>query len=674
MRLLISLVILISTAYCADFTTYIGGANQNPYVTVAVAALATDSARNTYVTGNSAFVTKLDPTGNIVFTASISPSGSYGNAIAVDPAGNVWLGGQTVATNFPLVNALQSSSVYSGTGFLVKMAPDGTVLYSSYFGGALGSSGVNGVATDHSGNVYVTGFTGASDFPTTPGLPASPVSGGSTPVYGLFATKLNSTGQKIIYSTLIAGPANCAFCFPVPSTMGIGIAVDGAGNALVAGDTDTTDLPVKSIGNSEGAFVFKINAAGSELNYFTYLGSGASVGNFDSPDTAAASPIAADASGNAYIAGYTNSPDFPTTAGAYQTAYTAGNNPEGFAMKLNPAGMTVWATFLGGSNASMANAISLDSSDNVWLTGMNGTMFAPGGDFVDQLSADGSALPYSAQFPAGGAGQDIAVDASGVLHVAASGGLISTITPAQPLASRVLSILNAAAGATTGLIAPGEVISLYGLGLGPTTPVGATPENGLFPTSLGGVQVLINGTAIPLLYVSASQINAEIPSPLNGAENGIAVLKVMNNSMALPAFRVAVVNSEFAVFTKAGGSMAVINQDGTVNKLANPAKPGSIVSIWATGFGSSGPPANGAVAAGANNYCSSCQLILSDGKTQITETAQYAGAAPGLIDVLMQINFMIPTLLSDSSGGGWVNFTPPGYTYPIQLGWVEVAQ
>ncbi len=181
------------------------------------------------------------------------------------------------------------------------MAPDGTVLYSSYFGGILGTSGVNGVATDQSGNVYVTGFTDASDFPTTPGLPASPVTASdSAPmIYGVFAAKLNSTGQKILYSTLIAGPPNCEFCAPT-STMGVGIAVDGSGNALVAGDTSTSDLPVTTTGGSgPGAFVFKINAAGNQLVYFTYVGG--SVGNSGTPDTAPASPIAADASGNAYV-------------------------------------------------------------------------------------------------------------------------------------------------------------------------------------------------------------------------------------------------------------------------------------------------------------------------------------------------------------------------------------
>ena len=678
-RCLILFAVLASTARGADFTTYIGPSILNQ--SAGVAAIATDSAGNTYITGSNvldryetgikAFVTKLDPAGNIVFSTSIGPAGSYANAIAVDPTGNVLVGGQSADGNFPLVNPLQSAPV-NGVGFLVKLAPDGTVLYSSYFGGTLGSSGVNGVATDQSGNVYVTGWTEASDFPTTPGLPASPVTGGSAPVSGLFAAKLDPTGQKILYSTVIAGPANCAFCFPVPSTMGIGIAVDASGEAFVSGDTSTSDLPVTAEGIiAPGAFAFKINADGNALAYFTYLGSGASVGNSSTPDTNSASPIVADSSGNAYIVAYYTS--FP-----------------GFVTKLNPDGTTAWVASSGVSNLSTPNAISLDSSDNVWVTATTGTLVAPGPSFVIELSADGSSFPYSQEFPSGEAGQGIAVDPSGVVHFAGSLGLISTLTPTQPLSPRVLSIVSAASGQLTGTIAPGEIISIYGLGLSPIVPPQtATPANGVFPTLLAGVQVMLNGTPIPLLYVSPSQINAEIPSPIQGVattgpDSGLALMQVtytqiemtplqqMSFTVTLPDFRLAIVGSEFAVFENPGGSMAVINQDGTLNKIANPAPPGSVVSSWATGFGVAAPPADGAVSMEANNYCSSCQLTLSNGPHSITETVEYAGTSPGLIDGLMQINFTIPSQFPYD--GAFVYLTLPGSTQSIQLGWVNISQ
>jgi hypothetical protein len=123
MRVLISIAVLVSTAHGADFTTYIAAA-QNPYPSQsAIGALTTDAEGNTYVTGGNAFVAKLDPTGNIVFTTTLGQDGpysySYGFSIALDPSGNIWVGGQTGVNN--------------GTGLLVKMSPQGTVLYSSYF-------------------------------------------------------------------------------------------------------------------------------------------------------------------------------------------------------------------------------------------------------------------------------------------------------------------------------------------------------------------------------------------------------------------------------------------------------------------------------------------------------------------------------------------------------------
>src|SRR3984885_13365750 len=508
------------------------------------------------------------------------------------------------------------------------MAPDGTVAYSSYFGGVLGNSGVNGVATDQSGNVYVTGFTDASDFPTTAGLPASPVTGSSppAPVYGLFAAKLNPSGQKILYSTVIAG-MDCVSCGTpnVSQTVGIGIAVDGSGNAVVAGDTNSTDLSVNSGGSSiPGAFVFKINAAGNELVYFAYLGSGVSVGHFLYPDTGAASPIAADASGNAYVAGYTFA--------------------EGFATKLNPAGTTVWTTPLLPPYPSASNGITLDSSGDIWATGTSPDSSPPGSEFVAELSADGSTLDYSEQFPTGAAGQAVAIDPTGVVHFAGSNGFISTLTPTQPPAPRALSIVNAASQQLSGLVAPGEIISIYGSGIGPTNSVTAGPGNGVFPASLGGVQVMVNGNAIPLLYVSASQINAEIPSGgerLGAFQNGTAQVQVVYNSTPLPTFNLALVGSQFAVFQNEG-SMAVINQDGTLNKIANPAKPGTVVSIWATGFGITGPPVDGVVATAPHHYCGSCQVVLNYQGITVFENVEYGGSSPGLIDGLMQINFMIP--------------------------------
>ena len=674
-RFLALIAAFASAAYSADFTTYIGDENQYQ-----VTALTTDSAGNTYLTGgrviqlpvggplDDVFVTKLDSAGAIVFTTTFGGKGfDEGYAIAVDAAGDIWVGGSTSSDDFPLRNALETSLVLSDAGFLVELAPDGTVIYSSYFGGI-----VNGIALDPGGNVYLTGITTFNEFPTTPGLPNGTsvlFPAGINTVSGAFITKLDPTGSNIIYSAVISGLAvDCgsgSSCFLSNRvTTGVGIALDSAGDAFIAGNANVTDLPITSGAVAGfGAFAAAINAAGAKMIYLTYLGPPAGDIEFPGPpETITATGIAADAAGAAYLTGYTNDSNFPATAGAYQTMLNGGassSNPyntpsDAFAVKLNPAGALVWGTYLGGPVSDVAHAIALDSSGDVWLAGNNGAGFPGGGpgfiaqagDFLAELSGDGSKLLYTAEFASDTAGQTLAIDANGVLHVAGDAGLVSTIAPGQPPTSRVFGIMNAAAGPVSGRVAPGEVISIFGFGIGPAAPATAKPSNGFFPTSLSGVQVLVNGTAVPLLYVSASQINAEIPEPIPGQQNDNTVIQVVNGSAMLPDFRVSVDQTIFGVFLNSDGSIAALNQDGTLNSASNPAKLGTIVSMWATGFSSSGAILDGAVTKGADDWCLYCQISVGEAAS---ETVQYAGAAPGLIDGVMQINFMIPTTLSITS-------------------------
>jgi hypothetical protein len=163
--------------------------------------------------------------------------------------------------NFPLHDAFQAVLGSSQSGFLVKLAPDGTVVYSSYFGGAQGYSSVNGVATDPSGNLFVTGTTCSTDFPATLGLSVTTVNAKGAHS-GAFITKMNSAGLQIIYSALITGSAfpdclgNCGLMGL--TTAGVGIVIDGAGNALLTGNTTTANLPVTAGGLSGyGTFVAK---------------------------------------------------------------------------------------------------------------------------------------------------------------------------------------------------------------------------------------------------------------------------------------------------------------------------------------------------------------------------------------------------------------------------------
>jgi uncharacterized protein (TIGR03437 family) len=698
----------IQPAVAADFTTYIG--DSLPYQ---VAAIVTDTTGNTYVTGSrvitnaatDVFVAKVDPSGSVVFTTTFGGKAQdQATSIALDPAGNIWVGGSTSSDNFPLHDAFQTDFSGATTGFLVKLAPDGTVIYSSYFGGSQrgqsgdeSSSTVNGVATDQSGNVYVTGETNSGDFPTTAGMPAGEVSPpvASGGVSGAFVAKLSPNGLQILYSGLIVGNSPVCYggssCFlSARSAAGIAISVDPAGNAYIAGNTNTSDLPVTAgafLSTGYGPFAAKVNAAGNGLAYLTYLVPAPPLISvpFESTDVTS---IAVDSSGNAYLAGMTNDPDFPVSVGAFQSScacfnsQNAGTGPEtysAYVAKLNATGTAiVWATYLGGPVRTQANSLSLDSSGNVWVAGTTTGGF-PGaslwftngpGDFLAELKSDGSGLSYSAVFPAGSIGQAIAGDDAGLIHAAGQIGLLSVITPQQPLAPRIFGIMNSAAGPFSASLAPGELISVYGFGIGPSTAASGTPDsNGLYPKSLGGVQMLIGGVATPLLYVSSTQINAQVPFALTGPDN--TTVSITNSSSTLPAFLAVVDPAIPGIFTIAGGSAAV-NQDGTLNSAANPAKTGSVVSIWVTGTGEvSG--VDGQVATAAGNTCVYCQVSVN-GATEMNglSLALYAGAAPGIIDGVSQINFTVPSLPNSTTNSASVTLavgtavSPPMTLYVTQ--------
>jgi hypothetical protein len=186
-----------------------------------------------------------------------------------------------------------------------------------------------GLAVDGTGDAYVAGWTTSRNFPTTMGAYQT----GGTGANGVaYVTKLNPNGSGLVYSTLLgknssAGPTAAAT-----------LAVDGAGNAYVAGVTYASTFPtVNAIqGKLKGtcdAFVTTLNASGSKLLFSTYLGGGTTT-MFGGDDFATG--IAVDGAGNTYVTGVTSSASFPTTAGAYQATYNPSNGSEGFVTLIDP--------------------------------------------------------------------------------------------------------------------------------------------------------------------------------------------------------------------------------------------------------------------------------------------------------------------------------------------------
>ncbi|HYT08478.1 MAG TPA: SBBP repeat-containing protein, partial [Rugosimonospora sp.] len=248
--------------------------------------------------------------------------------IAVDASFNAYLTGQTNTTGIATSGAFQTILGGSSDAVVAKLNPLGSaLLYLTYLGGS-GFDFGNGIAVDGSGNAYVTGQTGSSDFPVTAGVFQMGF-GGSVDA---FVTKVNPSGSGLVYSTFLGGSSNDA---------GTGIGVDGSGNAFVTGLTLSSNFPAGNApsgacagtcgtGASFDAFVTEVNSMGSRLVYSTYLGGS----GFDEGTGIALDFLAAP---DAYVVGFTgSSTDFPTTMGAVQTTF-GGGSTDAFVAKISEA-------------------------------------------------------------------------------------------------------------------------------------------------------------------------------------------------------------------------------------------------------------------------------------------------------------------------------------------------
>src|SRR3990172_2042623 len=273
-----------------------------------------------------------------------------GNGIAVDDSGNVYITGETESSDFPMANAIYES--YRGGTydvFVTKLNASGSArVYSTYLGGS-GSDEASSIAVDTSGNVYVTGYTQSTDFPT-----ANAIYGTSSGNMDVFISKLNASGSVLDYSTYLGG---------TNEDRGDGIAVDTSGNAYVTGWTFSGNFPkanaiYKSRMGTNDVFITKINASGSALDYSTFLGGNSYDYGRD---------IAVDASGNAYVTGYTESTDFPMSNAIYESY---GEGYDVFVTKLNASGSALgYSTYLGGSSYDHGYGIAVDASGSVYATG-----------------------------------------------------------------------------------------------------------------------------------------------------------------------------------------------------------------------------------------------------------------------------------------------------------------
>lgn len=372
------------------YTAYIGDPNCDSFGT----AVKVDASGNAHVTGRFgtvdqwgycnmkyAFVSKLNPTGTtFVYSQAFGQGGDdHGNEIALDSLGNAYITGRTEGGWPVTANAYSPQGGFPGDAFILKLAPNGSMLYSTYLGNQTLAEGY-GIAVDAQNNIYVTGKTqSATQFPVTAN--AFQTVGGN-PAVTCFITKMNAAGSALLYSTYFGGERGEA-C----ST----ITVDASGKIYVAGSTNSYNFPTtagaydRSCGTdgacnpylpcvtcsylyAEDAFVAKFDPTKSgvaSLLYSTFIGA-------ENRDMAHA--IAVDSAGNCYVAGGTYSHFFPTQ-NANQT--TTGGDHDAFIVQLNPTGSALlWSTYMGGAGWDEARAMALDTAGNLYVAGRtNSTNF-----------------------------------------------------------------------------------------------------------------------------------------------------------------------------------------------------------------------------------------------------------------------------------------------------------
>lgn len=680
------------------YSTYLGGSSgETAY------GLSVDSSGNAYVVGQTgskdfptttgafqtsfpaslrtSFVSKVNVAGNgLVYSTYLGGTSQVSflccdlaAAVATDATGNAYIAGTTVSSGFPVTTGAAQTKLaasLSSNAYAAKLNPSGTgLVYATFLGGSgqvqfnIGPAVFQGdlataIAVDGAGSAYVAGLAHSPDFPVTATAfqtknKAATTSGTASqiPGYNAFVTKINSGGTAFVFSTYLGGSgvtiANGGFGNQVIfGDQANAIAVDGAGNVYVTGAAYSSDFPVTTGAYQSklkaaqpvasplnfaklgyNAFVTKLNPGGTNLVYSTFVGGSGSD---------AASGIAIDPSGNAYIAGTTTSLDFPVSSAAVQSANKAAiTNSAGsaFVSQLNPSGIAlVYSTFLGGSGlvtstgqalGDAAYALTLNSAGNVYVAG----------------------TARSADFPITQGALQTTNNAS---SSKGQNAFVALINPAGSLSGDAPSIrpnLGVVDSASfRPLVTAGGLATIFGYSL--ASAVASAPAAPL-PTSLGGTQVTIGGVGVPLLYVSPSQINFQIPWELAGqAQPTLVVTTAVGSSTTAPVNISTAAPAIFTINASGNGQGAAINVQGQTAATGTPIARGQYIEIYCLGLGAvSNRPSTGAAAVGASSPTLVTPTVTIGG-AQVP--ASFAGLAPGFVGVY-QVNALVPLGITPGS-------------------------
>jgi uncharacterized protein (TIGR03437 family) len=606
---------------------------------------------------------------------------AYLDKLAADDHHLLWTRVLTEVISPALAVDAQGNAYVGAGGSVTKFDPNGVILWNIPI-----SASPSALAVDDHGFVYATGTAGAS-FQTTPGsykptigeAKCADYQGKSIPCTDAFVTKVRPDGSGLVYATLLGGTGNDA---------GTSIKADSSGNAYVVGGTASADFPVtpdafeSAYQGGGDAFFVKLDPLGKNLVYATILGG-------SGQDTAA--DITFDQLGGVVIVGSTASTDFPTTPGAYQSTFTTGGGfaDISFVARFNSENAATLSSYLVAPGAGHV-AASLDGRLFVSLSrfhvsaameGWRVTTCAANGLVVQVDEATGSPLAYQ---PVNGVdfALALAIDPQGMVAVAAGAILaypfagappssnavyISIYDFTQPDKPAVACIANAAYYRydSDHIVSPGEIVTIRGTRLGPTETVFGEPDQaGDLPRELAGTRVSVGNLQLILLSVQERQITAMVPydTPL-----GATAIQIERPDGVIGPVPWWVASATPALFTDSGsgtGPVAAINEDGTLNSGSNPARRGSVVTLFATGFGTltsttpditplAGPWPPLAethtlyIAGDAPNNAAGMEIV-------------YAGPAPGQPSGLIQINARVPPNAHAGTPGIRFVFSPSG--------------
>ena len=425
----------------ANFTSYLGGSGQEDASKIALDAegntiiIGQTKSSNFPVTPNAiqlnysgsgewdAFVTKFNLDGTLNFSTYLGGTQyEHITTVTSDSELNLIVTGVTYSSEFPVTDdALHDSQMGNGDGFLMKISPNGSLIYSTFFGGA-GDDWIYGLELDDDGNFMFSGYTSSPGLATA-GAYQQTIGGGED----AFVAKVSSDGQSVLAFSYLGGSN---------SDRGWSMTVDSNHNYLVSGRTLSSNFPIvgsayqSTYGGSDDAFLAKISEDCSAAIFSTYLGG-------DAEDVGVGLDV--DGLDNIYLSGFTASEDFPVSD-AYQSVY-GGGAFDGYFVKFNQTGVVLYASYFGGDSSDRIWDLRVDQSDSFVMIGRtfsddlpikNARQPARAGledFFVTRMCSCGQILLVSTYYGGSGTdfGEGIAVGPDG--HIVVSGMSYSNNIP-----------------------------------------------------------------------------------------------------------------------------------------------------------------------------------------------------------------------------------------------------